>query len=306
MTIFTLLSTLWKNPLIQKDLRTRMRDKKAFILVSLHLILLGLATGAVYWIFHSSLSSSGNLQERHYFGKAIFGLVIWLEIVMVSFVAPALTSGSISSERERLTYDLLQVTLISPRQIVLGKYLPGLIFLLLLIMTSLPMQAPAFLMGGVVWQEILLATIILVVSTITFSALGMLLSCLIRSTRLAMTLAYSLTILSVFGVPVLGVLSLFIFGVGFPNGISSLPRGSVGLLVAAVWTILSLTPLGTMVITDFLFIDQGSLLIGEISLNAATSFQVLSPWIVYVVLYLLASGGMIWLCVRLVGRVDIE
>jgi len=138
-----------RNPLITKDLRTRTRGAKTYILVTAHLTVLTLAISAVYLFFQSTLVSNGNLEQRQYFGKAIFGLVIWLELVMVSFIAPALTSGAISAERERRTFDLLRITLISPRQIVSGKFLPGLVFVLLLLFTSLPLQSPAFMIGGV-------------------------------------------------------------------------------------------------------------------------------------------------------------
>ncbi len=37
--------------------------------------------------------------------SVIFGLLVWMELVMISFTSPALTSGAISLERERQTFD---------------------------------------------------------------------------------------------------------------------------------------------------------------------------------------------------------
>ena len=117
---------VWKNPVIVKDVRTRMRGMKTYILITSHLIFLTIALIVAYILFSSSLTTSGNLEERRIFGKSIFGLLIFFELVMISFVAPALTSGSISSERERQTFDLLRVTLLPSGQLVVGKFLPGL------------------------------------------------------------------------------------------------------------------------------------------------------------------------------------
>ncbi len=100
-----------------------MRGYRAVLLLTAHLVVLALVVGLAYLFIRSSLTTIGNLEERRTFGKSAFGLIIWMELVMISFVAPALTSGAISIERERQTFDLLRVTLLPARSLVWGKYI---------------------------------------------------------------------------------------------------------------------------------------------------------------------------------------
>lgn len=102
------LPAFWKNPVLVKEIRTRMRGKRAFIILTAHLLTLGMAVFLAYLVFQLSSSSTTTLENRRVFGKSLFGLLVWMELVMISFTAPALTSGAIAAERERQTYDLLR------------------------------------------------------------------------------------------------------------------------------------------------------------------------------------------------------
>ena len=65
------------------------------------------------------------------------------------FVAPALTATAISSERERGTYDILRVSLITPWQIVRGKLTAPLGYTFLLIFSTLPLLSLPLILGGI-------------------------------------------------------------------------------------------------------------------------------------------------------------
>lgn len=54
--------------------------------------------------------------------------MIMLQFGMLVLVAPAMTAGSISGERERQTLDLLLVTNTGPVKLVLGKLLESFSF----------------------------------------------------------------------------------------------------------------------------------------------------------------------------------
>jgi ABC-type transport system involved in multi-copper enzyme maturation permease subunit len=304
MTLHNLLGNFWGNPVVVKDVRTRMRGYRAFILVTAHLVVLLLAVGIAYLVFRSALTSTGNLEERRLFGKSVFGLLVWIELVMVSFVAPGVTSGSISSERERQTFDLLRVTLLPAYQMVLGKYLPGLFFVFLLLFTSIPLQGPAFLIGGVLWQEILLATLILAVTAVAFCALGLLLSSLIRRTLIATTLAYASTIFLVFGIPIICLILLVLFSSAISNRFDQLSGQTEGFLLILGWILVSLTPLGVMIGTEAILLDQQSLVLASIPLSDGKTVVLLSPWIPYVLFYLAFSLAALWLSILLVRQLD--
>jgi ABC-2 type transport system permease protein len=293
----------WKNPVIIKEVRTRMRGYRTVLLLTAHLVILALVVGLAYLFIRSSLTTIGNLEERRTFGKSAFGLIVWLELVMISFVAPALTSGAISVERERQTFDLLRVTLLPARSLVWGKYIAGLIFIFLLLFTSIPLQGPAFLIGGVQAQEILLATLMLAVTAIGFCALGMLLSSLIPRTLVSATLAYAITIFLVFGIPIIAAIILSLFGTllggNTPGQISPQTQA---LLIAVGWVVISFTPVASMVGTEVILLDQHSLLLAEIPLTNGAKLFLPSPWLPYVIFYLLFSLAAIWLSIQLVKQ----
>jgi ABC-2 type transport system permease protein len=295
--------TLWKNPVIVKEVRTRMRGPQATLLLTAHLVVLALVIGLAYLFFRSALTTIGNLEERRTFGKAVFGLIVWMELVMISFIAPALTSGSISNERERQTFDLLRVTLLPTRSLVWGKYISGLIFVFLLLFTSIPLQGPAYLIGGIVIEEILLATLILAVTAIGFCALGILFSSLIARTLIATTTVYAITIFLVFGIPIIAVIIGVLFGSvmqsNAPNQISAQIQG---LLIILGWIVVCLTPLPSIIGTEVLFLDQHNLLWGEIPLINNAKLILPSPWLPYVVFYSLLSLLAIWISIQLVKR----
>lgn len=294
----------WKNPVVLKDFRTRMRGHRSFILITAHLLVLILAVSGAYLFFVSQLTQTNNLEDRRLFGKAIFGLVVWIELVMVSFVAPALTSGAISNERERQTFDLLRVTLLPAGQLVLGKYLPGLLFIFLLLFTSIPLQAPAYLIGSATWQEIGLATLLLIVTAAAFSALGMLLSSLIRRTLIATALSYAITIFLVFGVPIIAMILLILFGTIYTGGFPENALITESVLIFIGWVLLAVTPLGTMIGTEYILIGQHNFFLAHISLSNNTQLVLVSPWILYLVFYLVFSVVAVWLSIHLVKRVD--
>ncbi len=293
----------WKNPVIVKEVRTRMRGYRAILLLTAHLVVLAMIVGIAYLFFRSALTSIGNLEQRRVFGKAAFGLIVWMELVMISFVAPALTSGAISVERERQTFDLLRVTLLPAHSLVWGKYISGLIFIFLLLFTSIPLQGPAFLIGGVQVQEILLATLMLAVTAIGFCALGMLFSSLIPRTLVSATLSYAVTIFLVFGIPIIAVIIGTLFGTLIAgNPPDQISPQTQGLLIAIGWVVISFTPLASMVGTEVILLDQHNLFLAEIPLSNGAKMVLPSPWLPYVIVYLLFSLAAIWLSIQLVNR----
>ena len=70
-------------------------------------------------------------------GKLFFAAVTAVELGLICLLAPALTADLISGERERQTLDLLLVTPLSRRQIVVGKLVAALGSLMLLIVLAL-------------------------------------------------------------------------------------------------------------------------------------------------------------------------
>ncbi len=297
-----LAQKLWKNPVIVKEIRTRMRGSRAFWMVSIHLVILALILGIVYVGLISTMSTSGNVEQRRYFGKAIFGLVIALELITISFTAPALTAGMISSERERKTYDLLRVTLLPSVDLIRGKYISGLVFVFLLVFTSLPLIGPAFMIGGVSIPEVFIASIIVLVTAIAFCAMGIFFSSLFSRTLISTVFTYGLSILLIFGIPFVSLIIVIVFGVSIESSARGLAPGVANVILVLGWLLVALTPLATILATEIAYLDQNTWLLFTVSMPDNAKMTLVSPWVIYVIFYLLLSFVLLWISIRLNQR----
>ncbi len=288
------------NPVVLKELRGRMRGRQAFILLTVYLGLIALLIGFIYLLTATESSSSGwNPSLRQDVGKAIFGAVVLLELLLVSFIGPGLTAGAITAERERQTFDLLRTTLLSARSLVLGKLGSAFTYLFLLILTALPIESLAFLLGGVGMAEMVVSSLMLVVTAIFFCTLGIFFSSFMKRTLTATVSSYG-TIVASF----LFLVVLF-FVIEYISRLSS-HIGPVReyLLTILVWFFISTNPFMAAIGSEAILVDDQSLFMTKESLFGSGSYYLLSPWIIYVVFYLLLTALMIFLSIRKVKRPD--
>ena len=192
-----------------KELRGRMRGRRAFMILTLYLLFLaGFAwaweliaeraygnTGAVYG---SSAAFASAL-----IGQEIFGALLIVETLLVVFLAPAFTAGAISLEREKQTLDMLTATPISSIAIVIGKLLSALTYVFILIGASIPLTAMVFVFGGVGPDEVLRGYLVLIVTAIGLGSLGLFISAVMQRTQAA-------TVVTFFGVMALTMGTLFV------------------------------------------------------------------------------------------------
>ena len=131
-----------------KELRSRMRGRRAFVVLTLYLAVLAAITYAIYLMTYSTVAAMQSLgggipgaavNASAAIGQAIFTALSLLQILLVSFMAPAFTAGAISLEREKQTLDLLISTPLRPGAIVVGKLLAALAFVFLMILAAIPL-----------------------------------------------------------------------------------------------------------------------------------------------------------------------
>ena len=150
-----------------KELRGRMRGRRAFAILSGYLILLAAFAWMVELMMERTYSSSFGGSAAFAsaaVGQGIFAAVLMLETLVVVFLATMATAGSISLEREKQTLEMLAATPITSFAIVLGKLLSALIYVWLLIAASIPLTAIVFVFGGVAPDDLLRGYLVLVVT----------------------------------------------------------------------------------------------------------------------------------------------
>lgn len=296
--------SLATNPVLLKELRNRLRVNRAFIVLTIYLFVLTTCVGLVFL----SYIISGNYASRPgvppAIGRSVFVTVVGLELLIICFLSPALTAGSIASERERQTLDLLRTTLLSSRALVFGKLISALSYTFLLLFAALPLQSVAFLFGGIALGEVLVGTILLIVSALAFSSLGLFFSSFSRRTLVSTVLAYGSVLVLVFGLPVMTISSLPFFEIIVGGIIDQITMASGILVVAFAWLVVATNPLATAVLTEVIFLQEGSLTHFSLPIRDDFSLIFISPWIGYSVFYLLLSAVLITASIRIVNRAD--
>jgi ABC-type transport system involved in multi-copper enzyme maturation permease subunit len=291
------------NPVLVKELRGRMRGGRAFVILSVYLAFLACFACAVYYSNYVSSRGPGGALRMAPMGRPVFYAVVAIELFMVAFLTPAFVTGAISSERERQTYELLRTTLLPARALVLGKLLAALSYVVLLVLVAVPVHSLAFVLGGVPVVEIALALLILLVAAIGFATLGMFASSMARSTLAATVLTYVTILVVTIVLPLAtGALALV---VGEPlvsgYGTSQSPA-MLAVLVYLVVLIAALSPFTAAIGTELVLLEEQTAWGYWQSLGDTQHILIPSPWIVFLVLYLLLSALLLAGSIARVGR----
>jgi ABC-type transport system involved in multi-copper enzyme maturation permease subunit len=297
-----LLNRIAGNPIINKELKGRMRGRQGFIIIAAYLGAISFFIALIYLLFtvDGSLSDSDPsfLQTM---GKIIFSTVVLLELLMLGFIGPALTSGAISSERERKTIDLLRASLLSARSIVLGKLGSASAFLLLLVFTAIPIQSLAFFLGGVGAAEIIISTLMLVVTAVFFCSLGLFFSSMAQRTLIATVLSYSSILISLLAF-VFFLFSIDILSIGNYGGVTPTPFDN--FMTAAAWALLSTNPFFAAIMSEVLLVESQAIYTTSNIFFANSPLTLPLPWIIYLVFYVLLTGILVSLSIYFVSRPD--
>jgi ABC-type transport system involved in multi-copper enzyme maturation permease subunit len=292
-----LLPKLYDNPLISKELKSRMRGRQGFILLTAYLALVSLVIAGLYWyaIAEDNLKRF-NMDELAELGKRVFYAVVLMEFLLIGLIAPALTSGAISSERERGTFDLLKTTLLSSKELVIGKLGAATAYLFLLIFAALPLQSLAFFLGGVGLAELVISLIIMTTSTLMFGALGIYFSGLAKRTVIATVSSYASLLL-----PVVFLAGLYFFLVEGNLDTSAMTLEEENLLMYFFWMILSTNPFTAAALSQLMLENEQLLYTYQ---PPGLPFPLFSPWILYTAYSLLLTFSMIGLVIFYINRYE--
>ena len=178
-----------------KELRSRMRGRRAFVVLTVYLLLLAAITYAIYQATYQTVQSmaafgGSTVNVSVTIGQAIFTTLSLLQLLLIAFIGPAFTAGAISVEREKQTLDLLITTPLRPGAIVVGKLLAALAFVFLLILASVPLSAIVLMYGGAAIDDIVRQIVVLFAAAIGFGSIGLFFSALVKRTQAATVLTY--------------------------------------------------------------------------------------------------------------------
>jgi ABC-type transport system involved in multi-copper enzyme maturation permease subunit len=193
-----------------KELRSRMRGRRAFVVLTVYLGILALIAYGAYVVIVPNARAQGGfggpVNASAMVGQAIFILLSIFQLLLVCFIAPAFTAGAVSLEREKQTLDLLISTPMRPGAIIVGKLLAALAFVFLMILAAVPLSALVLLYGGAEAEDIVRQQVVLLATAVGLGAIGLFFSALIKRTQAATVLTY-ITMLAL----TVGTILLFVF-----------------------------------------------------------------------------------------------
>ncbi len=184
---------LLDNPILLKELRAGMRGARYFAAFMAVLSIVG----AVLLIVFAVTGASGR-GDPAMIGAGVFSTAIALNLIVAFLVVPSFGATSITSERERQTYDILMSTTLTARQIVWGKLLGSLAQVGAIFLSTIPIVGLTFLFGGVTVRQMVAAYMTLFAVCVVLSAWAISISASSHTSQRAVASAYGGAILFFF------------------------------------------------------------------------------------------------------------
>jgi ABC-type transport system involved in multi-copper enzyme maturation permease subunit len=218
------------NPIIHKEVLSSLRTRKAVAMQAAFMLVMA-ALAYLYWPADGLQDIAGAQARR------IFSILAVGELLMVAVFAPAFTAAALTSEREHNTLESLFATAMKPWEIIVGKMVGALAFLVLLTTTGVLGLAAPFLLGGIEASWLLACMAVLLVTAVFLGMVGLLISSFMRRSYRSIIVTYVALLVLVFlaGMPAWNM-----------GGASILARGG-SAWQAVTHVIASFSPLEAMV-----------------------------------------------------------
>lgn len=168
------------NPILEKDMKTKMRGWRMPVLLSLYLLLLGLVLFLFFVANNQMFDNYGYSTFSPRIAVNAYNTIAVFQFALLMFIVPALTATAISGERERQTLDLMLCSDISTWSIIRGKLVVSIAHVMLLVFASLPVLGMVFLFGGITFGEMMLLFLFYIVTAMMVASMGIFMSTLFR------------------------------------------------------------------------------------------------------------------------------
>lgn len=192
------------------ELRQRVRSTRWVVSLVVFEVVVGVVTALTYYVARQATGGVPTDTElAATTGRTMFGFIVFFVLFLGLLVSPTLSATSINGDRANGTLATLQVTLLSPAEIVLGKLLASWVASLAFLAVSVPFVVWAFATGGTAFVGLITTLLLLAVVLAVVCAIGLGFSALTARTAGSSVLTY----VAIAG---LTVVSLIVFGLSVP------------------------------------------------------------------------------------------
>ena len=217
------------NPVLTKELRVRMRGARAYWILFGYLGFLSVLLWFqdYGWLNQVHMNGSG-ASEAARLGTEIFTYLLIAQMFLVLFITPAITSGALTIEKEQRTLDMLTLTRLPRRSIILGKLLSAVSFTALLIVSSLPLISICFMLGSIDPKMVVSTYLEILMGSVLIGAVGLMWSSVLKTTTTAVMATYGCLF-------VFFLVAVSVYGMRFGTAMSGGLLGSSMSALSLTW-----------------------------------------------------------------------
>ena len=176
-----MFSSLAQNPILRREFVIGIRKPLTAFLAALTILTLG-AILFILWP-RTGVFSDSNSNE-------LFTIFLGTELTFMILMTAGFTASAITSEREHNTFAMLQTSLLTPGEILLGKLFGTLGVSMVLFIVSVPAMALCALSGGISLSSLSKALTIVGLSTIVYGLLGLAMSSICKRSYISLLGTY--------------------------------------------------------------------------------------------------------------------
>ena len=291
-----------QNPIYRRE---TMVSARSFRLALIPMIFNGILALVTLLNLYSTLGQvklTAEIQYSNFMNLYMF--VAALEFVMVVFLMPALTAGSISGERERRTLELMLTTKMTPADIILGKLAASLSTMALLIVSSFPVLAMMFIYGGVTVRDIGFLFLCYMASALLVGSIGICCSAVFQKTTVATVASYGILGILVLGTYLVNRLALYLHQWGGDAWLVSAGQNGAAADSGSFLYLLLVNPTTTFILTMLRMAgqEQNSGLFAQLFGNHSLE-SIHNAWVAGSIVIQFAMAGLfLWMAVRTLER----
>ncbi|MHC6219096.1 ABC transporter permease [Arthrobacter sp. MMS24-S77] len=200
------------------EMKQRLRSRGWYIMLGVWFVVIGVVTWLTWLAWNASMEAQRSvtgMSPQDGAGSMIFEVVLAFVLLFALLVAPALSANAINGDRAGGTLAILQITLLTPGQILWGKFCAGWLAALAFLATSAPFLVFGMFQGGLTPGHVVVSLLMLAVELAVICGIGVGISALAGRPLFSIVVTY-------LAVAALVVGSLISFGLG-----SQLAQGTV-------------------------------------------------------------------------------
>ncbi len=201
---------LWRllpgNPILLRVVETGGKRRRDLIIRCAYL---GLLIVLVLFSLYNADTQTTDLASLAKTSTGVFQNLSYLQLGLVALLAPVFTAGAITQEKDSQTYDILLCTPLSNGQIVLGSLLSRLFFVVILLVSGIPIFSITQIFGGVLIKNIITSFLIAATTALVTGATAMAIATFKVGTRRTIFSFYMFIVVYLGGVALLDRMAYF-------------------------------------------------------------------------------------------------